>query len=67
MNACKHDMFVMNTALLAPCANRCLGVGREDDECMVDTTTYGKFLNFIVMTIGFGAAKVTVNGTKYQI
>ena len=63
MNECKHDMFVMNSALLAPCANHCLGVGRVDDECMVDTTTYGKFFIFtleIVMTIGFGAAKVTV-------
>ena len=36
MNECIHDMFAMNTDLLAPCANRCLGVGRVNDECMVE-------------------------------
>ena len=70
MNECIHDMFVTSIDLSAPCANRCLGVGREDDKCMVDTTTYGKALIFsleIVMAIGFSAATVTVIVRLYHI
>ena len=48
MNEYIHDMFVMSPDLLAPCANRCLGVGRVDDECMVDTTTNGKAFYLLI-------------------
>ena len=48
MNECTHDMFAMNTDLLAPCANRRLGVGRVDDECIVETTTYDKAFYLII-------------------